>query len=321
MAADDPKSVAEQFRNAIATPPVFVTRSPDESSAAVDVNALAAAVPEVVQKVVKFHPIVHSMINFVVANFVANVAISAGLSPIMSQYGDEAKDLAVHKGGLVINMGTLTSASIGEYLKAVKAYNSNGNPVVLDPVGAGATAIRRDAVKTLMAGGYFDLIKGNEREITQIYGNTHNLTQRGVDSGPSALNDVEKATLARDLARRERNIVLLTGKIDYLSDGNRVIAVKNGHELLSKATGTGCAIGTVCSAYLAAYRENKFLAVLAGLLMYEIAAENAAAKDTVHGPGTFLPAFLDEIHSIWQKASDGDLAWAQGRAKIEEVQL
>lgn len=129
---------------------------------------------------------------------------ASGLSPIMSQYGDEAKDLAVHGGGLVINMGTLTSASIGEYLKAVKAYNDNGNPVVLDPVGAGATAIRRDAVKTLMAGGYFDLIKGNEREIRQVYGNTANLTQRGVDSGPSTLNDVEKARLARDLARRER---------------------------------------------------------------------------------------------------------------------
>lgn len=84
---------------------------------------------------------------------------------------------------------------------------------------------------------------------------------------------------------------------------------------------TGCAIGTICGAYLAAYRDNKLLAVLAGLLMYEIAAENAAAKDTVNGPGTFLPAFLDEIHFIWQKASEGDFKWAQGRAKIEEVQL
>jgi thiamine-phosphate diphosphorylase / hydroxyethylthiazole kinase len=124
----------------------------------------------------------------------------------MSQYGDEAKDLAVHGGGLVINMGTLTSASVAEYLKAIKAYNSNGNPVVLDPVGAGATAIRRGAVKTLMAGGYFDLIKGNEREIREVYGNTatDQGTQRGVDSGPSTLDDRGKATLARDLARRER---------------------------------------------------------------------------------------------------------------------
>lgn len=142
----------------------------------------------------------------------------------MSQYGDEAKDLAVHGGGLVINMGTLTSASIGEYLKAVKAYNSNGNPVVLDPVGAGATAIRRDAVKTLMAGGYFDLIKGNEREIRQVYGNTHNLTQRGVDSGPSALNDVEKATLARDLARRERTLT------DLLSWGFDILTLNSNRE-------------------------------------------------------------------------------------------
>ncbi|OKL61180.1 hypothetical protein UA08_03603 [Talaromyces atroroseus] len=300
MAADDPKSAAEEIKKIMAVPPPFATRqlsSPRESELATDV-------PGVVQQVVTAHPIVHSMINFVVANFVANVAIAAGVSPIMSQYGDEAKDLAVHGGGLVINMGTLTSASVTEYLKAIKAYNSNGNPVVLDPVGAGATAIRRGAVKTLMAGGYFDLIKGNEREIKEVYGNTTNEqgTQRGVDSGP-------------------RNVVLLTGSTDYLSDGNRVIAVKNGHELLSRATGTGCAVGTICGAYLAAFRDDKLLAVLAGLLMYEIAAENAAAKDTVQGPGTFLPAFLDEIYSIVQKASQGEHTWFEGRAKIEHIAL
>lgn len=84
---------------------------------------------------------------------------------------------------------------------------------------------------------------------------------------------------------------------------------------------TGCAVGTVCGAFLAAYRDNKLLAALAGLLMYEIAAENAAAKDTVHGPGTFLPTFLDELYSISQKASRGDQSWIQGRARIEHVIL
>lgn len=72
---------------------------------------------------------------------------------------------------------------------------------------------------------------------------------------------------------------------------------------------------------MAAYKENKFLAVLSGLLMYEIAAENAAAKDTVNGPGTFLSAFLDEIHSISQKAIAKDLSWIHRRYRIEEIQL
>lgn len=120
----------------------------------------------------------------------------------MSPYGDEASDLCQFDGALLINMGTLTSQSPAEYLKAIQAYNQRGNPVVYDPVGAGATQIRRGVVKDLMAGGYFDLIKGNEGEIRQVSGSS-GVQQRGVDSGPSALDSKDKARLARDLARRE----------------------------------------------------------------------------------------------------------------------
>ena len=121
----------------------------------------------------------------------------------MSPYGDEATDLCKFDGALLINMGTLTSESVSNYLKAINAYNQRGNPVVFDPVGAAATQIRRSAVTQLMAGGYFDLIKGNEGEIRQAWGSGA-VQQRGVDSGPSTLDGNQKATLARDLARRER---------------------------------------------------------------------------------------------------------------------
>ncbi|KAH8696072.1 putative thiamine-phosphate pyrophosphorylase [Talaromyces proteolyticus] len=321
VAAENPKAVAEKLNGLIATPPSFAMKplAPRNN----EVEALLADVPKVVQQVVTVHPLVHNMINYVVANFAANVALAAGISPIMSQYGDEAKDLSVHNGALVINMGTLTSSSISEYLKAISAYNSNGNPVVFDPVGAGATHIRRDAVKTLLAGGYFSLIKGNEREIKEVFQRSGGESQRGVDSGPSTISDNAKATLVRDLARRERNLVLLTGPVDYLSDGNRVITIANGHELLGRATGTGCAVGTITGAYLvASSSDDKLLAVLAGLLMYEIAAENAAAdKDRVRGPGTFLPVFLDEIYAIWEKSSKGDHSWFTGRAKIQSINV
>lgn len=120
----------------------------------------------------------------------------------MSPYGDEAKDLCKFDGALLINMGTLTSESVSNYLKAIAAYNGRGNPVIYDPVGAGATGIRRNAVSDLMAGGYFDLIKGNEGEIRQAWGSS-GVQQRGVDSGPSTLDGQQKARLARDLARRE----------------------------------------------------------------------------------------------------------------------
>lgn len=123
----------------------------------------------------------------------------------MSAYGEEAQDISSFDGALVINMGTLMSESVSNYLQGIRAYNARGNPVVYDPVGAAATHVRRTAVKTLTAGGYFDLIKGNEGEISEVFGSS-NVKQRGVDSGPSTLNETEKARLARDLARRESQI-------------------------------------------------------------------------------------------------------------------
>ncbi|KAJ5339429.1 hypothetical protein N7452_006157 [Penicillium brevicompactum] len=318
VAADDPKASAEHFTELINNTPRFALTS--QSPRANEAEALLNDVPQTIRKMVEVHPLVHNMINFVVSNFVANVALSIGASPIMSPYGDEATDLCKFDGALLINMGTLTSDSVSNYLKAIKAYNERGNPVVYDPVGAAATEIRRNAVSQLMAGGYFDLIKGNEGEIRQAWGSGA-VQQRGVDSGPSTLDGKEKATLARDLARRERNIVLMTGATDYLSDGERVIAVENGHPYLGQVTGTGCAIGTISGCFLAAHRSDRLLAVLSGILMYEIAAENAASKEYVRGPGSFVPAFLDELYAIRTAASQGDDSWFAGRAKVHEVKL
>ncbi|KAJ5737155.1 uncharacterized protein N7483_002280 [Penicillium malachiteum] len=318
VAADDPKASAEEFARLIKSTPAF-SMTP-RSARANEAEALVQEVPQTVRKMVEVHPLVHNMINFVVSNFVANVALSIGASPIMSPYGEEATDLCKFDGALLINMGTLTSESVSNYQKAIKAYNTRGNPVVYDPVGAAATDIRRKAVSQLMTGGYFDLIKGNEGEIRQVWG-SGTVQQRGVDSGPSNLDGQQKAALARDLARRERNVVLLTGAVDYLSDGERVIAVENGHPYLGQVTGTGCAIGTISGCFLTAHRSDKLLAVLSGILMYEIAAENAASKEYVRGPGSFVPAFLDELYAIRTAASKGDDSWFVGRAKVHEVKL
>ncbi|KAJ5824605.1 hypothetical protein N7447_006945 [Penicillium robsamsonii] len=318
VGADDPKASAEQFAELIKSPPRFAQAS--NPPRANEAEVLLNEVPQIIRKMVEVHPLVHNMINFVVSNFVANVALSIGASPIMSPYGDEATDLCKFDGALLINMGTLTSDSVSNYLKAIKAYNERGNPVIYDPVGAAATQIRRNAVTQLMAGGYFDLIKGNEGEIRQVWGSGA-VQQRGVDSGPSTLDGNQKATLARDLARRERNIVLLTGATDYLSDGERVIAVENGHPYLGQVTGTGCAIGTISGCFLASHRSDRLLAVLSGILMYEIAAENAATKEYVRGPGSFVPAFVDELYAIRTAAANGDDSWFAGRAKVHEVKL
>lgn len=249
----------------------------------------------------KSKPLCHNMTNMVVQNIAANVAICIGGSPIMSNNGLESPDLAKNGGSLVINMGTVTSEQIENYLAALRAYNAVGGPVVLDPVGAGATAQRREAVKALIGGGQFDLIKGNEDEIKAVAGITSSEggQQKGVDSGPSTLPFDQQVKLVKNLALTHRTIVLMTGIRDILSDGKRVVAIDNGHFYLGNITGSGCTLGTTIAAFLATYRADDFMAVLTAVLVFEIAAERAAERrEEGGGPGTFVPAFLDELYAM-----------------------
>lgn len=234
----------------------------------------------------------------------------------MANFGEEAVDLRKLGGALVINMGTVTPDGLQNYAQALREYNLQGGPVVFDPVGAGATSVRRNSVKTLMAAGYFDVIKGNEGEIKTVFGTV--VQQRGVDSGASTSNDLEKATLVRTLAARERNVVVMTGATDFISDGQRTFAIFNGHELLGRITGSGCVLGTTISLMLAVCRGDKLLAALAALLHYEIAAEIAAARDDVKGPGTFVPALIDELYNVQKATSAGDFKWLD-KAKVKAV--
>lgn len=316
MAAKDPKRAAEEIMNLIKTPPPFAAPSLPESDKKDDPRSLIELVPAIIKAVAEKNPLSHNMTNLVVQNFAANVALAVGGSPIMSNYGEEAADLSKLGGSLVINMGTVTAEGLQNYVQALRAYNLEGAPVVFDPVGAGATAVRRLAVKTLLAAGYFDVIKGNEGEIRTVFGST--IQQKGVDSGASTLNSKEKAALVKDLAARESNIVVMTGATDYVSDGVRTFAVSNGHELLGRITGSGCVLGTIISLTLAVSRGDKLLAALAGLLHYEIAAEIAVAREDVKGPGTFVPALIDELYNIHKSTSRGDSKWLE-RAKVEAV--
>ena len=152
----------------------------------------------------------------------------------MSMNSVEAEDLAViPTSALVLNMGTLTDDTLQHYKTALAAYNAAGRPTLLDPVGAGATAVRRRAVRELLDAGHFHVIKGNEAEIRTVWaqgaGNhvavpeegAEEVKQHGVDSGNRALDEKSAAKLVRDLASRERSVVVMTGQTDFLSDGRR----------------------------------------------------------------------------------------------------
>ncbi|KAF2677906.1 TMP-TENI-domain-containing protein [Lentithecium fluviatile CBS 122367] len=321
----DPRTAASHLRSLIASPhPFAATPQPTLDASKLDDSTLKQSVIRAVKAVHETSPLSHNMTNLVVQNISANIALAIGASPIMSNNGAEAPDLAKLGGGLVINMGTVTPEALSNHRKAIEAYNAAGGPVVLDPVGAGATSARKEALTFLLASGYFDLIKGNEREIMAVArasGFTLDDTtqQRGVDSGTSLFSTPQKAYIVSRIALRERTIVLMTGAVDLISNGTHTLAIANGHPYLGMVTGSGCSLGTTISAYLAANKEGKFLAAVAGLLHYEIAAEDAAKREDVRGPGTFIPAFIDELYLRRVDVVEGRKAWVD-RVKVEVVE-
>ncbi|CAK7274126.1 thiamine biosynthetic bifunctional enzyme [Sporothrix epigloea] len=350
MAAADPgaaaAALAEQVRLSKTQGPTdFYRALPPCSVQARSAQASPASVQRILQALHETTPLSHNMTNLVVQNIAANVALAVGASPIMANSGDEAADLARLPGSsLVINMGSATPEGIANYSKAIAAYNAAGRPIIFDPVGAGATATRRAAVRAIMASGYLDVIKGNEGEIQTVYlsglcdedraretAEAGPLQQqRGVDGG-NALDAAARRRLVSRLAAREKCVVVLTGAIDYVSDsrGVRVAEVADGHPILGEVTGTGCCLGTVLSATVAAAanlrRADKegntgdgeqgaeeidtFTAVLAGMALYERAAARAAVMPSVSGPGTFVPAFLDELSRCRRAAAANDMSW------------
>lgn len=335
VAAPDSKAAAAHLKELWATPAPWVHEIAQdfasESEDSDDIETVKKLTKDLAGYVHESKPVSHNMTNAVVTNFAANVALAMGASPIMSSHGPEAADLAKLGGGLVINMGTATPTSLENQRMAIRAYNAAGAPVVLDPVGAGATAHRKEALAYLMASGYFDVIKGNEAEILEVAkvsglrlsSKFQQTQQRGVDSGASIFTDnAAKAYVVSRLAARERNIVLMTGAIDIVSDGERTYEIENGNELLGQITGSGCTLGTAISAYVAAGRASSkvpmIYAVIAAMLHFELAAERAVSQQTFIGPGKFAAAFIDQLAGISHDVKRDAWYWLKG-ADINKI--
>ncbi|KAG7091073.1 hypothetical protein E1B28_010130 [Marasmius oreades] len=258
----------------------------------------------------KISPLIHQITNNVVIAQSANTTISIGASPIMATSAQEMSDLSHICDALLVNIGTLTQDAYLGMLEAGVCMNAKRKPIVFDPVGVGATAFRKSAVDDLLNTWQASVIKGNAGELAALSGITE-VESKGVDSVGTGFKD--PVTFIRNLAKRERCIIALTGKTDYVSDGKSVAILKNGHQYLGEITGSGCITGSCIAAYCALasrlseskpLKEDKlvrgdvFVGTISGILLLNVAAEIAAARDDVRGPGTFFPALLDELANL-----------------------
>jgi thiamine-phosphate diphosphorylase/hydroxyethylthiazole kinase len=297
MTSPEPEIVCAKFRKMVDEVPRFAARQNNQFVPGGNPNV---EFKKIFRNVIKLRPMIHHITNNVVKNFSANVTLAIGASPIMSEDISEVSELAVYKGGLVLNMGTSDKAARSLLLAAAKANNAQGNPVVFDPVGAGATTLRRETANFIVANSFCDVIKGNLNEIQAVYG-VENIKQRGVDVNPNTnYTEEEKIIWAKALAARERNIVVMTGAVDIITDGTNLVLCKDGHSFMGDVTGTGCSLGSVIAACLVANPLDKFTATCAAVCAYSAAARIAAGNRHTGGPASWQVAFLDTLCQLRQ---------------------
>ncbi|NJD99432.1 hydroxyethylthiazole kinase [Thermococcus sp. LS1] len=244
---------------------------------------------EALRKVRERRPLVHNITNYVVMNETANALLAVGASPVMAHAIEEVREMVAIADSLVINIGTLSSHWIASMEEAVKAASELGKPVVLDPVGAGATRLRTSTALRLLEIGDISVVRGNFGEVSALLGE-HGKT-RGVDSAEYSHESARE--LAEKAALEFGATVAVTGPVDFVSDGKTTYAVENGHKLLGRVTGTGCMATAITGAFLAV--EESLKAAVSALVAFEVAAELASE---VPYPGTFHVKLYDYLYAV-----------------------
>jgi hydroxyethylthiazole kinase len=248
-------------------------------------------------------PLVHQITNYVVMNETANATLALGALPVMAHAPQEVEEMASAAGALVLNIGTLSDHWIEAMLLAGAAANRAGVPVVLDPVGAGATSYRTDTARTLLAELEIAVVRGNAAEVATLAGREAEI--RGVEAiGASG----SAAELAAAAAEALGCVASVTGPVDHVSDGERSYAIANGHELLATVSGTGCMSTAVTGCFLAVRPQAPLEAASEALVAFGVAGEDAAEE--AKGPGTFHAALYDALYRLDPETLDA-------RAKVE----
>ncbi len=253
------------------------------------------------KKVKRQNPLVHQITNYITANDCANITLAIGASPVMADAPEEVEEIVARAQALVLNLGVLNPRTVDAMLSAGLKAKKLGVPVVLDPVGVGASSLRKETAKSMIKHIQPEVIRGNLSEIKVITG--LDASTKGVDVSQE---DMELAKdlryvgeIAKKLSSRIQCVVAVTGMVDILSDGKKTIGIKNGHTMLTSITGTGCMcsalIGSLCSV-----TKDYFVAAASGVLVMGIAAEKTAEKlvGTDCGSGSFKTGLIDSVYTL-----------------------
>jgi hydroxyethylthiazole kinase len=242
-------------------------------------------------------PLIHQITNYVVMNETANATLAIGALPVMAHALEEVEEMASVAGALVLNIGTLSAPWIDAMLLAGKAANAANAPVVLDPVGVGATTFRTETAKRILDEVDVAIVRGNAAEVAVLAGLAAEI--RGVEAIGAAESGAE---IARTAAERLGVVAAVTGPVDHVSDGDHTKAIANGDPLLARITGSGC-ISTALTGCFAAVRPDALVEAAA----YALAALGVAAEAAAHeasGPGTFHARLYDGLYVLTPEALD-----------------
>jgi hydroxyethylthiazole kinase len=241
------------------------------------------------QRLRETKPLVHQITNYVVMNETANATLALGALPVMAHAREEVEEMARLAGALVLNIGTLSPSWVEAMLLAGRAANDAGVPVVLDPVGAGATTYRTETAKRLLDEVDVAVLRGNAGEVATLVGVDAEV--RGVESIGAGAGS---ADLARTAATQLGLVASVTGATDHVSDGETVVAIANGHPLMGQLTGTGCMSTALTGCFLAV--ADPFDAAVGALVAFGVAGEDAAVG--AKGPGSFHVALYDALAAL-----------------------
>ena len=253
----------------------------------------------ILENVRKKCPLIHNITNYVTVNDCANIVLACGASPIMADDKNEAADITEICAGLNINIGTLNTRTIDSMLIAGKRANELNHPIVLDPVGAGASKLRTDTAMRLLKEVKFSVIRGNISEIKTLASGSG--TTKGVDVADRITEDNldEAVAFAKAFAEKTGAVIVITGAIDVAADSKKAYCIRNGHSMMSSITGTGCQLSAMTAAFVTANPEYPLEAAAAAVCAMGYAGEVAHSRLTeMDGNATYRNYIIDAVYNM-----------------------